>query len=807
MPPTSWLQDVAQDFTVAIRGLRRVPLLTLTIVLTVGIGIGATTVIFSAINAALLQPLPYKDPSRLVWIYTDAPPFMFRFSAVDYLALQEQQTQFERVAGFTDRAMSFSDGVTAELLRGRAVSWTYFGTLGVTPAIGRDFEQVDGRPGSPPAVILSHALWQQRLGARTDILGSRLRLDGAEHTVVGVLPPRTGPLERRQDFFVAVQIGTPPRRGPFPYWMIGRLKPGVDAAAAVSELRAINRRIFPLWKASYQDDKATWSAMDLRERLVGYMQSTAALALVAVALVWLIACVNASNLLVARVTSRRRELGVRAALGASRRRVLRHLLVESAVLAGAAAVIGLAMAVGGVRLLQDAGAAYFPRTEEITIGGPVLWFLVAVTLTSIVLFGAIPAIQGTRASGNEVLRVSERSSTGGRAARQLRRLLVGSQFAIATPLLVIAALLAVSLNQLRQVDVGFDGRHIVSGSIRLPASLYSQPSAAVVFWDELTRRVQAVSGIVRVAFSDSRPPTTADNINNFDLEDFPTPAGQSQPATPFVAVTPEYFDVLDLAVIEGRLLEPVDATRDALGAVVVDQAWSKRFFPNGTALGKRFKGGGCTECPWTTVVGIVGDVKYVGLDQPNQGVVYTPLQPSLTRFLVLRTAGDPNVVLPSVRQVIRELDPHVPLTAVATTDDLVDESLAGARALSSLIVGFALAALLLSLIGIYGVMAYYVQQHAREIGIRLALGGSSRDVLRMVIAQGMTVVAIGTALGLAAAFGSTRMLKGLLFGVSANDLTTFATVAAFLLGVALLACAVPARRAISIEPAAILRGE
>ena len=803
---TLLLSDLLQDLKVSARSLWRVPVLTLTIIATVGLGLGATTTIFSAVNAALLKPLPYDEPSRLAWLYTDAPPFEFRFSAVDYLALQEQQTRFEGIAAFTDRTHAFSDGVRADLLRGRAVSWTYFSVLGIRPATGRDFREDDGRVGAPPAVILSDAFWQQRLGRRSDVIGTTIKLDGRDHTIVGVLPPLSGPLERRQEFFVALQIDTPLRRGPFPYWVIGRLKPGVDLPAAASELREINRRIFPLWRTSYQDEKATWSAVDLQERLVGSSRLTANLALGAVALVWLIACLNAANLLVARSLIRRRELSVRTALGASRQRLLRHLLVEAGTLAAAAAAVGLILALAGVQLLQSAGATYFPRIQEVGLDGTVLALLATLTVCTALLFAVIPAVQGMRASAEETLHTSERTVTASRAIERLRRALVAGQFGVATPLLVAAMLLATSLDALRQVDVGFDHAGVVSGSIRLPAALYP-PAASRVYWDELERRVAALPGVQGVAFSDSRPPATASNINNFDLEAFPTPEGQSQPATPFVAVSPRYFDVLGVKLLEGRWLGPEDATRDTLEAVVVDDAWARRFFRGESAVGQRFKEGGCSECPWTTVVGVVSTVRFEGLAQSANGVVYTPLPPSLSRFVLLRAGQRAEDAIAQLRTTVRDLDGNVPLTDVATAGELIDATLERPRGLMLLLGAFSVVALVLSVIGIYGVMAYYVQQHAREIGIRLALGGTSERVMRAIVREGALVVVAGVGVGLVVAFAFSRVLAGLVFGVSVTDVTTYASVVLLLLIAGALACVVPARRAAAMSPAVILRDE
>ena len=818
MQRRSVLDELRQDLRICVRGLLRARVMTATIVATVGLGIGATTVIFAAVNAALLRPLPYVEPERLVRIYTDSPPYKFRFSVADYLALQSQQTQFEQIAGYTDREMTFSDGTIAERVRARLVTWTYFSLLGIRPAAGRDFTESDGRPGSAPTVIVSHAFWQQRFGGRSDVIGASIRLDGVEYTVAGVLPPDVGPLERRQELFVTSQWEPPRRKGPFFIIALGRLRSEADRSAAEDELRAINRRIFPLWQSSYQDERATWSLMDLKAHVVGEVHTIAGLALAAVALVWLIACANASNLLVARVTSRRRELAVRAALGASRGRVVRYLLAESAVLAVAAAALGIGFAFAGIDLLRDVGAGYFPRTQEITLTGPVLWLLVALTTASALLFGLVPAIHGTGGSVDESLRAVGRSSTGSIAVRRLRHALVASQFAIATPLLVVAGLLLGSLSELGRVDLGFDHRNLVSGSILLPAAQYAEPAQVVTFWDELERRVSALPGVSGIAFADGRPPNDVSNFNNFDLEQSPTPPGQSQPVTPWVAVTPSYFRLLGLTLVDGRLFTERDGVTPDVSVVVVDRAWATRFFPRESAVGKRFKEGGCTECAWTTVVGVVSEVKYAGLDQPDQGTVYTPIAgrglefpidqtTARFRYLILRTGTDPASIVPGVRQVIRELDPSVPFSAVATIDDLVARSLQGPRSLSTLVSGFAILALVLSVIGIYGVMAYYVQQNAKDIGIRLALGGGRADVLRLVMGQGMQVVSSGMAIGLAAAVAATRLLGSLLFGVGATDVFTFAAVALVLSAVAFAACLVPARRATGVQPAMVLRND
>jgi predicted permease len=799
-------EDFLQDVRIGMRSLMRAPILTLTIVVTVGIGIGATAAIFSAIDAAMLRPLPYSEPDRLVRIYTDTPPFKFRFSAVDYLAFTEQQTQFEQSATYTDRPVSFSNGEIAEVLRTRVVSWGFFSLLGVRPMIGRDFSEADGRPGTPPVVLASHAFWRQRLGGRADAIGRPVRLDGADYTLIGVLPQANGPLDRRFDLFLIQQFTPPSRKGPFFYAVIARLPAAADRALAANELHAINRALFPIWKSSYQDEKSTWRMEDLKTNLVGDVNAIAGLSLAAVALVWLIACANASNLLVARVTSRRQELAVRGALGASRGRIVRYLLAESVVLAAASAIVALGIAYGGMQLLQTYGAAYFPRTAEIRMDPPVAWLMSALALSSAMLFGLVPAVHGTAGTVDAALR-SSRSSTASAGVRRLRRVLVGAQFAVATPLLIVSGLLLASLNELKQVDLGFNTAQLLTGSIRLPGAQYQEPARINAFWDELKRRVEAQPGVAGAAYADSLPPNQVAQHNNFDLEDRPVGVDQSQPVTPWVAVSPAYAATVGLKLIEGRLLDERDAQQQDLLAVVVDRAWARRFFPNGSAVGKRLRSGGCTTCPWTTVVGVVSEVKYEGLDQPDQGTVYWPLDGGTFRFLIVRSSGDPLGVVSSVRQSVRDLEPAAPLSNVATVASLVDQSLLRPQSLSLLVASFAAVALLLSLIGIYGVMGYYVQQHLKEISIRVALGGTRAAVARLVIGQGMAVVLIGVIAGVAIALAATRLMASLLFGVRAIDLPTFTAVAALMLTVALVACAVPAWRAMRVQPAALLRSD
>jgi predicted permease len=406
---------------------------------------------------------------------------------------------------------------------------------------------------------------------------------------------------------------------------------------------------------------------------------------------------------------------------------------------------------------------------------------------------------------------SARTATASAGVRRMRRVLVAAQFAIATPLLITAGLLLSSLNALKSVDLGFEGDRILTASVRLPAAQYREPAVIESFWKELERRLLAQPGIAGVAFADGRPPVTAGQHNNFDLEQFPAGPGGSQQVTAWVGISPEYFRVMGMKLIEGRMLDQRDidlqnASQNLL-SVVVDQSWSRRFFGTESAIGKRFKSGGCTACPWTSVVGIVSDVPFDGLDQARQGTVYFGNSGQPLNYVIVRTKGDPALEASTLARVMRELEPGAPLSDLSTTDQLVDQSLIRPQSMSMLIASFATVALLLSIIGIYGVMGYYVQQQLKEISIRMALGGSRGEVARLVVGQGMSVAVAGVIAGIAIAWSATRLMASLLFGVGAADPLTFSGVTALMIVVALMACAVPAWRAMRVQPAVVLRNE
>ncbi len=803
MRPGDAIRTATRDVRHSVRSLTRTPALSLTIVLTVGLGIGATTAIYGVTDTVLMRPLPYPDAGRLVRVYTDSPPNRWPLSVVDYRALAGQQTSFSQIAAIQNRAMTFNREDVAERVMGQVVTPSYFPLLGISPTLGRPLADADALVAAEPAVVVSHGFWTRHLGADPAAVGTLLSFDRTDYRLVGVLEKTTGPLEQDRDFWMAERWPEPTRKGPFFITAVGRLAPGVTVAAATEELRAINRALFPLWASSYQDDRASWGVMDLKEAVVGDIGPTLVVVLAAVGFVLLIACANAANLLVARTAARGRELAVRAALGASWGRLLQHLLSEAAFLAIMSAAVGWGIAWSGIQLLTSAGAEFLPRLAEIRLDGRVLAFHLILTAGGAVLIGLIPALHGVRRGSARVIRVESLRTTAG--AQRVRQALVVAQFAFAIPLLIGAGLLAGSLGRLLQVDPGFDAENLLTAGVLLPSTAYEDDATVEPFWNALLERTGAIPGVRSVALSDARPPDQYQATNNFDLEDKPTPPGASQPAVPWIAVSPGYFDLLGVQLLEGRALDDRDRVAGDT-VVVVDQAWARRFFPDGRVVGRRFSSGGCTSCPLSTVVGVVGNVRYTGLDDPGAGTVFYP-GPGRFAYLYIRSAVEPLTLLPSIRAVVRDLDRALPLQEVSTVDALMTDSLATSRALALVVGVFATVALTLAIIGVYGVMSYFVQQHAKDISIRMALGGGPGRVVGLVVGRGIRLVAVGIAVGIAGAWALTRFLASVLFEVTATDAFTYLSVTVVVAAVALMACAVPARRAAGIDPLRTLREE
>jgi putative ABC transport system permease protein len=801
---------LGSDVRQSLRGWRRAPLLAVTIILTVGLGIGATTAMLAVVNRVLLSPLPYAGPDRLVRVYHALSGNRWPLSVVDFQAIAEQQTVFDDVAAYTTSTRTYSDGETVERVRIKAVTANYFDLLGIRPDVGRSFDAGESQPGGPKAVVVSHGFSARHLTRGESPVGSTIRLDGEAWTVVGVLGAGVGPLESRYDVFPALQLEPPRRRGPFFLTVIGRMHASKDTAIAATELRAINARIFPIWQAGYQDRTATWGLMPLAEFVSGRVRPLLWILLGTVGFVLVIATANASGLLLARASRQRREFAARAALGASRARLLRLMLTDSLLLAGAGACLGLLIAKVALAAVRTLGPDYLPRASEIDAGQSVALVVMILAAGSGLLFGLVPALQLLRGRDSLVgaLREGGRSMTGSGSAQRTRRLIVAFEFAIAMPLLVGAGLLFNSFLKIQSVDPGVNMDHLLTGALALPDVRYSEPGVAHNFRNRLLDRIRALPGVEAAATNDSRPPRDFQGSNNFDLLDRPAPDGQAQPIALWVTTTPGYFETMGIPLLAGRAFDDRDQPE---AAVVVDREWAEHFYPDGDALGKRFVNGGCTgaDCQVSTVIGIVDNVVYTGLDaDPAGGVhgtIYTPAGDAGFAYLFLRTRGDPMLALPGLRSTIHDMDPDLALYDVATGDELVDAALVTPRNLARIVAAFASTALLLALIGVYGIMAFFVQTHERDIGIRIALGGRPAGVRRAILTRGMQPALLGIMLGTALTLSLARFVADLLYAVPARDPLTFAVVALTLLGSATIACWLPAHRATTADPVRILR--
>jgi predicted permease len=795
------VKHIGADVRYSIRSLVRAPIVSATIILTVGIGLGATTAMVSVIRAVLINPLPYANANNLYWVYTDSPPFKWRFSVVDYRALEADHSAFSAVAAYQTRDVTVTRDGAPERATAKDVTGSYFPLMQQRAAVGRLFDPADDTRGDRLAV-LTYRYWTRRFGADPSVVGRSLTLDDESYTIVGVLENTDGPLEQSVSVFTAAHWAPPKRKGPFSTMALARLNPGVSRGAAVEAMRATTKQLFPVWRASYQDEKATWGLQDLKTRVVGNIGSTLFMVLAAVACVLLIASANAVNLLLARALERSRELAIRGALGASRARMVQGLLAEAVALTIAAAMVGLAVAAGAISLVTTYGATYVPRLAEIHLAGPALGWLASLAVGSGVLIGLVPAIHGSRLKLNRSLTASGRSGSDAPASRRVRRALVATEFSLATPLIILALLVATSLGRLSHVPVGIDTDRMLTAQVSLVGPRYSQEATRAEFWKQLVERLGALPGVNAAAIADSRPPSESYNQNDFDLEDHPAAISRTPQVSTWVGVSPGFFKAMGLSLVRGRLLDDHSLQDDV---IVVDRAWANRFFPGEDALGRRLHSGGCTTCPWTTIIGVVEDVKWAGLGATADGTVYYPFVDLPQAFLSLRTAGDPASSARAVREAVRGLDPGLAVSDVATGDDLMDASLAQPRYLSVLVGMFALTALVLSVVAVYGVMAHFVQQHRRDIGIRLALGGEPRDVRRMVILGGVRPVIAGVLVGVGAALLSGHLIRAVLFQVSPTDPATLAIVPAALVVAAAAACWAPARRAAGLDPARILR--
>jgi putative ABC transport system permease protein len=805
----TFTQQLRQSF----RALRRAPAFTVTAILTLALGIGATVAVFSVVNGVLLQALPYPGADRLVMVFTDSPPNRWNFSVADYLTLEEQQTVFEDFGARMYRQMTYNGNGVAERVLTAHVTPSYLTTLGVAPSLGRVFTPGEGEPRAPLAVIVSHGFWETRMGGDPAAVERSIRLDGRAHRVVGVMPPGVGPLEgATADLWPVLQLEPPTRKGPFFLRVVGRLEPGVSREAAVAELRQINAEMFPVWADSYADQRARWGAISAMDWVVGDVRPALLVLFGGAIFVLLIAATNVANLVVSRATVRSRELAVRSALGASGLRLAVFQITETLLVAVVGGALGLVLAQVGVDVLTGLAPTTLPRMGEIGIDPSVLGFATLTALGSGLLLGLVPSFGLGRRDTTRSLHSGTRGASTGGASR-IRNLLVAAQFAVALPLLMGAGLLVGSFANLLDVDPGFDPGRIVSFQLSLPAARYPEATDADAFWSRLEGELAALPGVDAVGLNSSRPPSNLNEHNNFALAIRRTPPGESDPGAAWLAVDRGFFEALQVPLITGRLH---DRDNPVPGALVVDQRWVQKHVPPGMdPLGLRLVSGSCTAqaepeppCMWQTVVGVVGSVKYTGLDrEDDDGAVYFAQPTSGYRNLFVFIGGErvSLTLMPQVREVVQRLDPELAVAGTAGGQELLTASVARPRYLMTLFSVFAFLALTLAAVGIYGVMSYFVSQHTRDIGIRVALGGQRTEVMTMVVARGLRLAVVGVAFGVAAAYVLSRFLEDLLFGVSATDAATFAVIVAVLTAVAAAACWLPARRATRVDPMVALR--
>ena len=798
------LEEVAADLRFALRALRRNPGFAAAVVAVLGLGIGASASVYRVADALLLSDLPYPDAARLVQIVEqNSPTNVWALSTADYRAIGDQQRSFDAfgVVQRGDAALSGA-GAPERIKVGRATAG-FFAALGVRPEVGRLLAARDETPGAPAVVVVSHRFADRAFGGGSAAIGRAVSIDGVSHAVIGVLPPGVDELAGvPAAAWPALQPRPPTRRGPFWLRGVARLRAGLTREDARRDLAAISRRMLPLY-GDWHDSTAQLTPVPLREAIVGKADQPVTLVALAVTLVLLAAVANVATLLLVRATARRQELWVRAALGASRRRLARLVATEGALLAALSALVGLGVAAAALRGV-GAVAPNLPLLAEVAFDTRLVALIAIATLVSgaLVTIPPVLAVVGGGVAGAAPAQ-SVRSGTS-RPTNLMRGALVAAEFALALPLLLGAGLLLNSFLRLERVNPGFDPAGLLGVGVALPAARYPDYAGAQAFFRRLEQQAARVPGVEAVGLTDALPPDNGGGTNNFNLVDRPVPAGVAEPVAPWMAATASYFRTLGVPLLDGRLFTDGDSG-SAPPVVVVSRSWAEHYYPRESAVGKQLVSGGCYACPRTTIVGVVGDVKYAGMAGSGEAV-YDPLTQSNGRAvdLVVRTAARPGTIFRTLRESVGALDPELPVTET-TLRGRLEASLAEPKRWTGVLGGFAAAAALLAALGIFGLMSYVVRQRRREIGVRLALGAAPASLTRLVVRRGMAYVAAGTAIGLGLSLLEGRWLRSLLFGVGAMDPATVVAAAAVLVALALVACWVPGLRAARVSPVEVLR--
>ena len=798
------MNGVFGELRLGVRVLRRRPGYALTVIATLALGIAAVTAVFTLVDRVLLRPLPFPDASQLVLIRQQNPQADWNTSVVDHQAIAAQTRSLESVASMRTMDVILTGGAEPRWVSARSVTADFFRVLGIAPARGRGFNAGEDQPGAARAVVLGHAFAERQFGG-ADPLGRSLVLDGLPHTVVGIMPPGMESLSVvRADLWPILQLEAPERRGPFFLGTIARMKSATTVEQSADDLAEISRRLFPLWQQGFQDSTARLVPRSLHDAVIGGSQRFLWVALGAVIVVLLIAVVNVANLVLMRSAERSQDLSVHAALGASRRRIGRILIVESLLLTTIGAAAGLALAVILLELYRTLGPV-LPRLAEVSIDLRVTALAGGVALASGLLFGTLPLLfdgVGRRAR----VPTQARGASASRGQQWLRQALVALEFALALPLLVAAGLLIHSLYQLQRVDPGFDSSHLLTARLRLLETNHPDTMERFAFWTRTLDELRAIPGVSAAGLADVVPPSCG-CYNNFDLVGRPADQG-NQPQSPWIAVTRDYFETLGVPVLDGRGFDDGRDTPDSPPVLVVTASWAKRYFPGESPVGKRLYEGGDTTRE-VEIVGVVGDVRFDGLESAGDAV-FAPVSQGWRNnpiYLHLRTGPEPLALVEPVRAALQRLDPTLVPAEVSTMEGLLADSLGTHRHWAAVIAGFALSAVALAAIGVFGVLAYYVSRQQREIGIRLALGADTRRVASMVMRRGIACAIAGTALGVVLALFLTKGLEALLFEVERLDPINLIGACFLLLAIAVAACWLPARRAAGIDPMIALRHE
>jgi len=814
---------LAQNLRYSCRLLAKNPAFTAAAVLCLALGTGATTAIFSVVNAVLLRRLPYQNSDRLIRVFTEFPTLSngglrhFWVSPPEYLELKRDIRSFDAIEGWANQGANLAGA--DQPVRG-TVSYVTGGMLtmlGVEPHRGRLLSAEDDRPNAPLTAVLSYNLWQRAFGGDAGVLGRDIRLNGNPCTVAGIMPPGfafpPGELEP-PELWVPLQIdpAKPGGRGSHYLSLLARLRSGTGMAQADAEMRRyVQQSAATIGVANHSFDPRfhTIVLAGFQDEIVGKVRQALLVLMGAVGFVLLIACVNVANLLLARAEARRREIAVRTAIGAGAGKLLQQFVTEGVLLSLAGAALGTLLAFGGLRLLLSTNAGSIPRAGEIGINWQVLLFTLSVSVTTGIAFGLAPLVHMRASALHNTLKAAAGRTTGAVAGNRFRAALVTSELALALILLIGSGLMVKAFWKLQDVDAGMNPSHLLTMRVSLPAVTYRDAAAVTGFYGSLLPRVNALPGVVSASIASGLPPSRQINANDTVIEGLvPVPGGPANNIDYWNSVTPKYFQTIGARLIEGRFLNDGDGAASPF-VVVVNHTLARIYWPGQSALGHRVRTSPNT--PWRTVVGVVADIKNAALDRPAGTELFFPFDQSpggrALSWVVVRTQGDPMSLAAAVRNEIRNLDRALPVASVGSMEDVMSAARSRPRFLTLLLTMFSSLSLILAALGIYGVISYAVVQRTSEIGIRMALGAQGGDVLRLIGASGMKLALAGTLLGAVGAAILTRFLSTLLFGVSAVDAITFAAMAAALIAVTLVACYLPARRAAKVDPMIALRYE